>query len=878
MLSGSTYTMLIMDQSGTTELTTGLSLPSSLSEVQLTNGASLSLKTPLTANKLTSDGSGSVTLSNNAHMTISEFDALNHGCQCNFDVELGSTLQVDTDFDLTGSNPTLSLKGTLIAQSLNVWDHGTITVESTGTLQLSSLNLHEYSSMELKSGATYSGLQSITLGYNSTLTLYDDPLNLSLTSFHMKVKSILDIKSDSKSCAIVASDLFTIEDGALLSVTSGGSLTGSGAGNSEKGASYGGEGGSNTGTTYGSTTSPSDAGSGSGTVRGGGIISIQSTTLSIDGTISADGGDGTTGAGSGGSIKITGDSLEGHGTISVNGGISTSQGGGGGGRAALDVKVMTSFYGSVTAYGGKGGTNNGAAGTVYKIFQLSGGTSKTAIVVNNKESVTRSKTVVNSITKVSELELVGKAKVIFDTSGSDNVEIELIEGDYTGLLTIRSGQYFVIATSYGTQYAFSLPCKIVVEKDGYATLPARLLLEDETDDDEINLDIQGNVIALRNLVVALNAKAYFSYNARSGLTTSKLSALGSFSLTNLEVTTDGKLEVAQDSTNRYTLEILHEFNIKYGGKLNARNLYVEVPTMQVAYNGLLSVDGASSDPGSGAGNDGSGASHGGSGGVSTSGLEPTAKYVGHIFTAENFGSAGGTTTSGGEGGKGGGIVKLKVTTLLTLNGKISSHGNNGVSGGGGGSGGSVSVDTIDMLGSGSVSVIGGNVTNSTGGGGGGGRVYLFSSGDYNYTGTFVLKGGNSISAQAGGAGTAFLKYYSGNLLFRKFLSDNSWITGNSIASTHIDTPGETSVAVDEFEVGDKTTIEVTTVGLHFTSSVLVCGSESFLVIQDDVIFSADIESSYSKLTCSLHLEEKGEARLPKTVELLGADNQFRGKF
>jgi hypothetical protein len=33
-------------------------------------------------------------------------------------------------------------------------------------------------------------------------------------------------------------------------------------------------------------------------------ISIQSTTLSIDGTISADGGDGTTGAGSGGSIKM----------------------------------------------------------------------------------------------------------------------------------------------------------------------------------------------------------------------------------------------------------------------------------------------------------------------------------------------------------------------------------------------------------------------------------------------------------------------------------------------------------------------------------------------------------------------------------------------
>jgi hypothetical protein len=51
----------------------------------------------------------------------------------------------------------------------------------------------------------------------------------------------------------------------------------------------------------------------------------------------------------------------------------------------------------------------------------------------------------------------------------------------------------------------------------FPTSSARLLLEDETDDDEINLDIQGNVIALRNLVVALNAKAYISYNARSGI-------------------------------------------------------------------------------------------------------------------------------------------------------------------------------------------------------------------------------------------------------------------------------------------------------------------------------------------------------------------------
>lgn len=47
---------------------------------------------------------------------------------------------------------------------------------------------------------------------------------------------------------------------------------------------------------------------------------------------------------------------------------------------------------------------------------------------------------------------------------------------------------------------------------------------------------------------------------------------------------------------------------------------------------------------------------------------------------------------------------------------------------------------------------------------------------------------------------------------------------------------------------------------------------------DEVIFSVDTGLEYIKLICSLKLLEKGEVRFFKIVELLGVDNDFKGKF
>jgi hypothetical protein len=135
------------------------------------------------------------------------------------------------------------------------------------------------------------------------------------------------------------------------------------------------------GNTYDSMTSPSDPGSGGGTVSslspggpGGGVIRLTVTgALEMDGIISANGGNGSGdagGGGSGGSIWLAVGTLAGAGSIAANGGNGADALGGGGGGGMIYIPYNNnSFSGTVTAYGG-GGANWGGAGTT--IIQATG--------------------------------------------------------------------------------------------------------------------------------------------------------------------------------------------------------------------------------------------------------------------------------------------------------------------------------------------------------------------------------------------------------------------------------------------------------------------------------------------------------------------------
>lgn len=69
---------------------------------------------------------------------------------------------------------------------------------------------------------------------------------------------------------------------------------------------------------------------------------------------------------------------------------------------------------------------------------------------------------------------------------------------------------------------------------------------------------------------------------------------------------------------------------------------------------------------------------------------------GSLYEPVDMGSQGGATSSGAAGPRGGGVIRLKVGSVLQLDGTLDATGLSGTSGAGGGSGGSIWVTTGEM--------------------------------------------------------------------------------------------------------------------------------------------------------------------------------------
>lgn len=109
---------------------------------------------------------------------------------------------------------------------------------------------------------------------------------------------------------------------------------------------------------------------------------------------------------------------------------------------------------------------------------------------------------------------------------------------------------------------------------------------------------------------------------------------------------------------------------------------------------------------------------------------------GGIERPTEYGSGGGCEG----GGKGGGVITLKATTSIQVDGLVSANGNDGGDCGGG-SGGSIYIETDYFKGSGMVTSRGG-AGSGTGGGGGGGRISIVQNVSQRFTGDVFADGGD----------------------------------------------------------------------------------------------------------------------------------------
>ncbi|MFO1477325.1 MAG: Ig-like domain-containing protein [Verrucomicrobiota bacterium] len=155
----------------------------------------------------------------------------------------------------------------------------------------------------------------------------------------------------------------------------------------------------------------------------------------------------------------------------------------------------------------------------------------------------------------------------------------------------------------------------------------------------------------------------------------------------------------------------------------------------------------------------SGAGHGGYGAASIT----NSALGGMVYDTPSAplyaGSGGGTYSSTVIGGYGGGAIRLNVSRLAQIDGRISANGLAGSAvgsaiGGGGGSGGSVWLSAQTVAGTGMLSANGGNGFDSVSGGGGGGMVSVLCTTNQ-FVGNMTAYGGSGSGW--GGAGTVFVQ-------------------------------------------------------------------------------------------------------------------------
>ncbi|TMA82906.1 MAG: RHS repeat protein, partial [Deltaproteobacteria bacterium] len=180
-----------------------------------------------------------------------------------------------------------------------------------------------------------------------------------------------------------------------------------------------------------------------------------------------------------------------------------------------------------------------------------------------------------------------------------------------------------------------------------------------------------------------------------------------------------------------------------------------------------------------------GGSYGGLGGIgfNSGGNGVPNPVYGDFRNPNDAGSGGGNDVFNGQGGNGGGLVRI-VAQTVQLDGAIRANGASGTGNdGGGGSGGGIRVDVGTLQGTGQINANGGNASAfNQSGGGGGGRVgiYYQNATAFNFA-NVVATGGIGNGAPNGGAGTVYLQgpaRESGELV----------VDNNNIAASSLSTP------------------------------------------------------------------------------------------
>ena len=434
-------------------------------------------------------------------------------------------------------------------------------------------------------------------------------------------------------------------------------------------------GGSNAARCYGSIAMPRTIGSARSSTGGGSIQLEVGGDMVLEGDVLAKSGPAANYSGSGGSIYIHAKTLSGRGTVSASSGASNYPGGGG--RVAIWINNgdFTAFSPDRVTANAASGHKLSTPGTVF-LWALKDADFGARLIVRGNASVTTTQANYRytctpiSVANTNDLPAL---KAIVLSNGANLAVGEGVSLDVTGaVLASQSGTVRPRLTMFGGSLA--VPDGLLV--DGF-----NLLVYGEGA--SISVANAGTIGLATNMTMRVDRP--FSIDG-------SLFVTGTVSHT----------QVTAASTNLLDLSVSGDMTVASGGAIDVSN------------NGW----GAKSGPG--------GATADGMGGVHAGMVPGSSKHAyGSIVCPTNHGSGGGAVS-------GGGVVRLTVGGMFTLDGTIKAYASNN-NGGGNGSGGSVWVTAGELAGAGSIDAKGGSygfhatVSPLAGAGGTGGRISIWQT-------------------------------------------------------------------------------------------------------------------------------------------------------
>ena len=342
----------------------------------------------------------------------------------------------------------------------------------------------------------------------------------------------------------------------------------------------------------------------------------------------------------------------------------------------------------------------------------------------------------------------------------------------------------------------------------------------------------------------------------------------SVTVDDLLVTSSGRMERGRGET--VVMEVTNNATIRNGGTITA-SIDISAANFTIGGGAYLNADGRGhgSSSGTGEGTDqqyfAAGAGHAGRGGTATQYYPAGGGVYGSITEPAAYGSGGGYASYRNVyGGTGGGVVRLVVSDVLTIDGQLRANGYGGGNdgnyyAGGGGAGGSIWVTTGSLEGGGLIFADGGAGGAGNGGGGGGGRIAVYYDDNSGFSGTVHADGGSGY--QWGGAGTVFTKSSAqtlGDLAIDNDTHSGAWTPFESVPLNKLTVSGNAiaqmpmSVTVDDL--------------LVTSSGRLECGRGQTVVME---VSRDALLSNGGRITSSLDLNVRGNLVIDPTSFISG---------